>query len=114
CAASLNLAASCSDRWPPCVQITRKTARFQVKTTSSQTVLLGRAPIPLAPLRHAQIDAAQQRSQLLCRDLPLSFSGAVFKRNRVRPFLQPLAPDREAVAVPVQNLDAVPAPACEH
>ena len=36
------------------------------------------------------------------------------ERHRVRAFLQSLAPHRESVAVPVQNLDAVSPPAGEH
>ena len=37
----------------------------------------------------------------------------IFERHRVRAFFQPLGPDREAVAIPVQDLDPVAPPVGE-
>src|SRR5207248_9701824 len=85
-----------------------------VKTTVDRNVLRGRAPVPLAPLRGAQIAATQQRSYLLRRDLTLAFFAGIAQRHCVRPLLQSLAPDRETVLVPVQNFYPVLAPTRKH
>src|SRR5436190_1910938 len=94
-----------------CFQNRGNDAAFQAKTIVSQNVLLNRAPVPLPPCGCAQIDAAQQRAQFLRRDLKPAFCGAVPERHGVGPFLQPFTPHSEPVAIPVQNLDSVLAPA---
>jgi hypothetical protein len=67
---------------------------------------LGRAPVAFAPLGLTQIDSAQQRSQLLRRDLAPQLA-AVCPGYRVGAFFQAFRPQREAVAIPIQNLEAV-------
>jgi len=89
-----------------CFQNNREEARFQVKTNGKGNVLCARSPIALAPRRRAQIDAAQQRSQLFHRDLKArcaGFSGG----DREGASFQTFGPNRESAPVPVQDLEAV-------
>src|SRR5436190_16528230 len=97
-----------------CFQHKRNDAAFQEKTRVSGNVLLITAPIALPPCGCAQIDAAQQRSQFLCGDLPPAFCGALTERYGVGPFLQPFTPHSKAVTIPVQNLHPVPTPTRKH
>ena len=62
--------------------------------------------VSFSPLGLAQINAAEQRSQLLRGDLTARFS-SLGKGHRVRAFLQTLGPYREAVTIPIQDLDPV-------
>jgi hypothetical protein len=57
---------------------------------------------------------AQQSRQFLRPDLTLTFVAAIAERHCVRVLLQTLAPQRKAIAVPIQNLDPIPPPAGEH
>src|SRR5262245_62047622 len=68
---------------------------------------LCRSMVPLPPFGLPQVDAAQQSSQFLCRDLLPPLLGICANRNCVRAFLQTFAPDRESVTIPVQDLHAV-------
>src|SRR5436190_16787084 len=76
--------------------------------------LLSRPPVALPPRGFTQINPAQQSPQFLRRDLPSPFWLALTERHRVRAFLQSLAPHRESVTVPIQNLDPIAPPAREH
>src|ERR1700676_3171215 len=70
------------------------------------------AVVAFAPRGRAQIDAAQQGSEFLDRDLQpmrVGLSG----RNNVAALLQTFRPDPEPVTVPIQNLDPVAPPAGE-
>lgn len=62
--------------------------------------------VSLAPLHVAVVDATQQHGQLLAADLDgLLIAGDL--RHLKRALLQPPIPNRQTVAVPVENLQLV-------
>jgi len=63
-------------------------------------------PIPLAPAGTAQIDAAQQRSELFDRDLK-SPRARFTTGDGIAAFFQALGPDRESISVPIEDLEPV-------
>src|SRR5580704_4388691 len=76
----------------------------------------GLADISLSALCMAQIDTGKQCPEFGRSDLMTllgSDNTGAAERHRVRTFLQTLCPDREAVAIPVEDLDPVAPPVGE-
>src|ERR1051325_415214 len=91
-----------------CLQNNRDSLRFQAKSNRDQNVLCIDAPIPLAPRRVAQIDAAQQRSDFFHADLKTP-GARLSAGNRVGTRFQTFRPDGKPIPVPVQNLESISA-----
>src|ERR1700679_4345006 len=94
----------------------RKPSRKSVSKCRNHQCLQGfreLTDISLSALGMAQIDARKQRAEFARGDLMPYLSGdntGAAKRHRVGTFFQALCPDREAVAIPVQDLDPVAPP----
>src|SRR3954452_686956 len=70
-------------------------------------LFLNRPSIPLAPWSLLEVDSAQQGSQFLCRDLSPALFNGIVEWHLVRAFFQSLTPNRETIAVPIQNFDPI-------